>query len=215
MDKTRLTHSIHQWSLSMSNRNIKTLEYYVKSDLKDAKLLNLASSDEGVPTKHVLSVYRDHVNNVDAAMWNKKVWDDKGNEVNGNKLRLYRCHKPKILVESYVTTMMPFAHRKFLAMLRCGSLPLEIELGRRSKIPLHNRICKLCNTNVEDEVHLLLQCPAYDDLRENIVLYISDVRLSLKDQFCSLLSNTEIQAALGKCVFRIMERRMCLLDFVV
>ena len=51
---------------------------------------------------------------------------------------------------------MPFAHRKNLAMLRCGSLPIMVELGRRQKVSLGERLCTLCNNDVEDEVHLLL-----------------------------------------------------------
>ena len=109
--------------------------------------------------------------------------------------------------ESYVTTNMPYLHRKYLAMLRCGSLPLEVELGRRDGIPLDKRYCKMCNQNViEDEIHVLLQCPLYDDIRSNLT-NIHNTGMSLLDQFISILSCSEQQALLGKCIFRIMERR--------
>ena len=51
---------------------------------------------------------------------------------------------------------MSFAHRMYLPMLKCDSLPLEIELGQRSYTLLTNRICKLCEQRVENEIHLML-----------------------------------------------------------
>ena len=66
----------------------------------------------------------------------------------------------------------------------------------------------MCNLQkVEDEIHVLLQCPLYDDLRDNLVKNIPNTGMSLIDQYILLLSKTEIQAPLGKCIFRIMERR--------
>ena len=81
-------------------------------------------------------------------------------------------------------------------------------MGRRNDIPVHLRICKQCNLNVvEDEVHLLMECPLYDDIRSTIQHHISNVTQSLKDQLCSFISNPNIQAVLGKCIFKIMKRR--------
>lgn len=97
---------------------------------------------------------------------------------------------------------------KHLAMLRYGSLPLEIELGRRNGTPLDERLCKMCNhQSIENEIHVLLQCPLYDDLRANIIRNLPNTEMSVFEKFTMLLSNQELQAPLGKCVFRIMERR--------
>ncbi len=120
------------------------------------------------------------------------------------------CSKTDIFVETYVSTIMPFSYRQSLAKLRCGSLPLEIELGRRNGTPLVNRTCKMCTENkVENEIHLLLECPLYDDIREDLLEKLSeeDCNLPLKDQYCLLLSKNDIQADLGKCIFKMMKRR--------
>ena len=210
MNKDKLTYRIHQWSLSMSRRNIKTIEYSVKSMLKECQLLESASCNEGVCTKGILSDFRHYLNVREKDKWCNNVLNDHGN-VNGSKLRLYRSYKKDILVETYVTTRMPFAHRKNLAMLRCGSLPIMVELGRRQKVPLGERLCTLCNNDIEDEVHLLLQCPIYDDLRQNVIGLLNP-DLCFKDQFCSLMTNTNIQAVLGKLVFSIMQRRSGLVN---
>ena len=143
-----------------------------------------------------------------------KLWDDRHNELNGNKLHVYRCFQNGICAEKCVTIMIPFVHQRYLAMLRCGSRPLEIEFGRRSNTPLANRICKLCEQSVENEIHLMLECPLYGDLRENILLHVNSAGMTLNDQFSTLLSNTEVQAKLGKCGFRIMERGRCFLNLL-
>ena len=114
----------------------------------------------------------------DKDLWHQKIWDDSKNEINGNKLRLYRCFKKDIFVEKYVTTLIPFQYRQQQAMLRCGSLPIEIELGRRKEIPLQNRICKMCDMDcIENEVHLLLACPVY--VRERLLGFIQDNNVTL------------------------------------
>ena len=51
----------------------------------------------------------------------------------------------------------------------------------------------------------MLVSPLCDDLRENTLQLVTKVGMPLNDQFSTLLSNSEIQAELGKCVFRVME----------
>ena len=58
-------------------------------------------------------------------------------------------------------------HIKFLfAQFRCGILPLKIETGRFSRLPLDERVCEMCNLNkIEDEFHFLCECTIYEDIR--------------------------------------------------
>ena len=63
------------------------------------------------------------------------------------------------------------------------------------------------NVCVEDEIHILLKCPLYDDVRSNLLSDIHDTGMSLQKQFIQILSCPEQQAALAKCIFRIVERR--------
>ena len=48
--------------------------------------------------------------------------------------------------------------RALISQIRCGILPLQIQLGRYQGLPRHERICKLCNNDVEDEIHFLFNC---------------------------------------------------------
>ena len=208
MDKSRLTYKVFKWSHSLSLGLTKTWEYQVKQCLKIANISDIKISNDKLNVKSIMSRYREEVINIDKKKWLASVWDDSKNEEHGNKLRLYRCFKKDIYVEFYVTTSMPFHHRQSLAMLRTGCLPIAIETGRHHAIPLDERVCKLCNMQcIEDEVHFLLGCSLYDDLRYNVVKYVKDMTLSLKDQYCDLLSNPDIQAELGKYVFNSMKRR--------
>ena len=67
-------------------------------------------------------------------------------------------------------------HLRLLSNLRTGAHHLAIETGRwaRPKLPRQHRVCSKCScTVVEDEVHFLFECPAYDRIREkyNTVLF--------------------------------------------
>ena len=180
----------------MSLRNIKTIEYYVRLLLKKSNLLHLATGSDINP-KTVVNMYREYVNIQDKQEWHVQIWDDSHNVTNGNKLRLYRQFKNDICTESYLTSTIPYQHRKYLAMFRSGCLPLEVELGRRDGTPLDKRFCKMCFQNVvEDEIHILLKCPLYDDVRSNLLSDIHDTGMSLQKQFIQILSCPEQQALL-------------------
>ena len=67
------------------------------------------------------------------------------------------------------TSGIPFTYVKQLMRFRTGAHHLAIETGRwaRPKLPRQHRVCSKCScTVVEDEVHFLFECPAYDRIRE-------------------------------------------------
>ena len=65
------------------------------------------------------------------------------------------------------------AHRSLLAKLRGGSAMLEIETGRYTGLPAEQRLCKLCKSDVGDEAHFILTCPALQDSRCCLFDYMS------------------------------------------
>ena len=67
--------------------------------------------------------------------------------------------------------------RSYLAQLRLGILPINVEIGRYRQIPFDERKCMLCNNeNVEDEYHVLFICPAYDRIRKT---WLKDIDYSI------------------------------------
>ena len=78
----------------------------------------------------------------------------------GNKLRTYRTFKLDISCELYFKTL--------LSQFRCGVAPLRIETGRYERLPVNERICFMCENKIETEEHVLIECPLYDDLRNEL-----------------------------------------------
>ena len=61
----------------------------------------------------------------------------------------------------------PFIKRS-IAQIRLSSHDLEIERGRRTRpkpTPACELYCHQCTTKVEDEMHFVIECPMYDDIR--------------------------------------------------
>ena len=52
---------------------------------------------------------------------------------------------------------LPLSQRSILAQLRCGILPLRIEMDRYEEKAEAERLCKFCgNNSVESEAHFLI-----------------------------------------------------------
>ncbi len=52
--------------------------------------------------------------------------------------------------------------RSLLAQLGIGVLPLKIETGRYNNVTVvEDRICELCDLDIEDENHFVCSCPIY------------------------------------------------------
>ena len=63
-------------------------------------------------------------------------------------------------VPHYINLNLTPSERSYLAQIRSGILPLEIETGRFRNIKIDDRLCKLCNLNVnQDKTHFIFECP--------------------------------------------------------
>ena len=72
------------------------------------------------------------------------------------KLRTYCTFKRIFSVEPYVYKVVNRAHRSILAQFRNGILPLKIETGRYTQIPIE--LCILCNEDqIENECQFLFE----------------------------------------------------------
>ena len=58
-------------------------------------------------------------------------------------------------------------HRSLLSKLKCGVLPLGIEIGHHKDVPLEDRLCYACNMGfLENETHVLFSCHCYSEVRK-------------------------------------------------
>jgi len=84
------------------------------------------------------------------------------------KLRTYLLFKNNFEAENYVKYCLNRQNRSIMAQFRLGILPLNLETGRFRNIPLNERFCDTCATNVEDETHFMLHCPLYEVERQKL-----------------------------------------------
>ena len=74
---------------------------------------------------------------------------------------------------------MPLKFRIALSRLRCSVHSLHIEVGRQDNIPTEDRVCYVCDSHdVEDEYHFIMNCSAYDNLRNLYLPHISNLHSS-------------------------------------
>ena len=98
------------------------------------------------------------------------------------KLRTYTKLKDCFGKENYVDNFLSKNRRSLIAQMRTGTSFLRIETGRYErqkdingqweKLPEEKRICRICETGVENEIHFIFRCTAYTQprviLRHNI-----------------------------------------------
>ena len=126
------------------------------------------------------------------------------------KLRTFILFKDFHQEPSYIYKPLSFFHRRFLAKIRLGCLPLRIETGRYSipRLPEGDRLCLVCDKagnphpSIESEIHFLFDCNAYHDERikwlealsisSNLELLSVEEKLRLCLNECNNLKQTAI-----------------------
>ena len=111
---------------------------------------------------------------------------------------------------------MSSCHRSAFAKFRCGVAPIRLETGRYEGLPVHERVCRFCQIDVEDEMHVLLNCDIYDSIRSELLGKAVKVKynfnlLSDEQKLTFLFSNHEMIRASAKACWLILQRRSALL----
>ena len=83
-----------------------------------------------------------------------------------SKLCLYKDYTLYYEHETYLNCLNIRKFKHTLSKLRSRCHNLEIEVGRYHGLPRHDRLCRLCKDEVENEIHFMLQCPVYEILRQ-------------------------------------------------
>ena len=76
-----------------------------------------------------------------------------------------------------------------------------IEIGRHYNIPKDNRFCVYCEGEVEDELHFLLICPLYGDLREKYIDH-NYTRLPNQYSFYNIMSSNQENVIRNLAMFK-------------
>ena len=99
--------------------------------------------------------------------------------------------------------------------LRSGANDLEIDRGRQEKKLRAERICKICNDGVEDEVHVVTRCTAYHEQRRTLQEKLKLSGALESEQFVELFGSNEKNKkqwkTVGRFVVAVLNRRKELL----
>ena len=139
-----------------------------------------------------ISLFRQRIKDCYAQEWHDNI-------ENSGKLQLY-CNI-KLCFESakYLDVLREKKCISIMAKFRCSNHTLAIETGRHSivSIPRDERICKYCKcvqniTVIENEFHFVMVCPAYNDMRQQILGDILKTRnIDHVNVFYNLLSTRD------------------------
>ena len=117
----------------------------------------------------------------------------------GNKLRTYALFKKEYKLEAYLKNGITRRLSCNIAKFRTSSHDLLIERGRYTTppTPAHLRMCKVCNLQVEDEIHFLTKCEGHKQERatlyQNIILlYPHFKNLSEIDKFIFIMMSEDV-----------------------
>jgi len=95
------------------------------------------------------------------------------------KLQLYRQWKTTLRREEYLSSP-DVVGRMMLFRLRSGTNDLRVDTGRnerkrdevtgrRRRLERKERVCRQCGLGVEDEIHAMLYCPRYVEIRRDLM----------------------------------------------
>ena len=62
-----------------------------------------------------------------------------------------------------------------LCKIRVSAHRLSVEEGRYKKIPLSDRMCKVCKNGTEDEKHFIFHCTALEHIRKQFFENLSSI----------------------------------------
>ena len=153
--------------------------------------------------------------------WFKRTWNIERSS--NKKLKFYNSIKPEFKEELYLRLDLNSTVSKRIAQLRSSSHNLNIETGRygANRLKLANRACKHCCTDdegtldlllelpfptpiIEDEEHVLRDCPLYDDLRVQLCPFTQNL---LGEDITLIFENSIAIRDFGSYVRKIFDRR--------
>jgi hypothetical protein len=160
MDDSRLVKQIYRHCKTKTAGLKTSFCHHIRNLLISLNLEHIWLSEKIGNHKDWSKLAETSVNQRDANLWSMAMQKK-------SSLRLYRVIKSALRREEYTMWGLAPDHRSCYARIRSGSLHLRIRTGSWNKEPEKDRVCQVCLTGkVENESHFLLQCYAYDRLRE-------------------------------------------------
>ncbi len=152
MEDHRLPLMIHNWDVSLKR------DAWAK---QVNHILQYANMLEG--TNHLSHIDLD-VLTVRLKRLNREKWKRSASQL--PKLRTFLELFDESDYKGLMYTNLTRQQRSLVAKLKIGIMPLALETGRFTDVPLEYRTCKICEDQLlEDEYHFLLYCEGLKDIR--------------------------------------------------
>ena len=135
---------------------------------KTNKLIQLITDEMNIDTTQSSRKYIEkHLSNDYMIFWKNKL-------LSQSKMRTYIQFKGTFCYENYLDELK-LDHRKSIARLRTSAHHLPIERGRynRPPLPLEERTCPYCPSEIGSELHFLTECTQYSTERKDLFKYIT------------------------------------------
>ena len=133
------------------------------------------------------------------------------------KLRTYGLIKHDIGRENYLIQIRNIKVRQKLTKLRLSNHKLRIEVGRHMGLQKEERVCEVCNEDIEDEIHFLVKCKHYEPLRRSLLETCMQLKpnfmfYSDEEKFIYLMTNHSLLGNVSKFIDSAYEERDIFLD---
>ena len=213
MDNIRLNKTIFDWCNTKGNAGCKNWCYNVRTKFDTLHLNGFSSNQERLCKKRYVHEISTALLEQEVNIWLNTIDKQQGISGRGqNKLRTYRLMKREYKTETYCLLRLPLKHRSAFAKFRCGVAPIRIETGRYEGLDVNSRTCPLCKNGIEDEKHVILQCPQYNDIRQQLFNKAATVNanftvLNDTDKLVFLFTNVEMIKLCAKTCFQILQTR--------
>ena len=212
----RISKCILAWSMDLANKGLKNWCWEVNKLLVCLQLPSVFSNQEHyTANSYTLNRVKIALINMADCKWHNLLNKPPSNSETGGKLRHYRMFKIEPSPAGYVLAPLGSGQRWALASLRSGCLPLAVETGRHRipKVPLEQRVCKICNNNsIEDEYHFIMECTPLKELRQQLFLSLSlhDITFMQLDnyfKFLYIIQAEQCTSVIAKYVYKMFKLR--------
>jgi hypothetical protein len=182
LEETRLVKKVYQQSkhtyLTLGKNNwTKTIHKLTKkynfSHLWDnvEELANVPEDYNGDPKSYWWHQIWTNIQSYETKKWKEEM-------VKKPKLVHYQKIKTELELEKYLESETNAYQRKLFTLFRVGAYPLRIETGRWYNEEKERRLCMKCMSgDVEDELHFLFECKAYEVCRRELYLWLRKNRV--------------------------------------
>ena len=132
-------------------------------------------------------------------------------------MKTYSHLKDSIGYEEYLNKIGNIQERTSFSKLRLSNHPLLIEKGRHEKIERNQRFCPFCPKSIEDEIHFVLECKCFSNLRAEFIDKISQENptfnhLPRAQKFVVLMTDINIAPSTAQYIHRTLDIRNFLLE---